>query len=246
MMISILLAAGQGKRLRPLSYFIPKILLPVKGVPVLNYLLENLKNLNLEGNYIIASDHYDIITSYLENTGMQNISVLKGLGWETGGDLSISIKELGNNHDVVAMNGDIVTDADLSQLYSFHLSKKAPVSMALLELADNEEAKRFGQVELRDDQSIAEFYEKNENRTRGSNLVNVGFYIFSKEFLIQHSDLLEPRKFKLETDLFPVLAEEHLLYGCPMNISYWWDVGTIESYLRAERFFINGKGINPP
>jgi NDP-sugar pyrophosphorylase family protein len=57
---------------------------------------------------------------------------------------------------------------------------------------------------------------------------------------------MTPRKFKIEYDLFPRLAHERKLYGMKMNINYWWDVGTMESYLKAEHFFINGKSIIPP
>jgi len=98
-MISIILAAGQGTRMRPLSYFIPKILLPVRGKPVLDYLIDNMKNVDIDHHYIVASEHVEIIGNYLEKTGMKNISTIRGLGWETGGDLSIAFEEVRDSDD---------------------------------------------------------------------------------------------------------------------------------------------------
>ena len=245
-MKSVILAAGQGTRMRPLSYIIPKVLLPVRGKPVLDYLLANLESLDIEHHYLVVSEQYDTVQTYLEKTGTDNVSVIKGLGWETGGDLSLALEEIGKDQDIVVMNGDIITDVKLSDLYDFHVKKKAPVSMALFELNDEEEAKRFGQIYLQEDGSISEFLEKNEKLARKSNLVNVGFYIFGKGFLNGNPEYLKPHKFKLETELFPNLAKSHQLYGLPMKINYWWDVGTMSSYLKAEHFFINGQGIIPP
>jgi len=245
-MISIILAAGQGTRMRPLSYFIPKILLPVRGKPVLDYLIDNMRNVEVDHHYIVASEHVEAIETYLDKTGKKNISTIRGLGWETGGDLSIAFEEIGDGDDAIVMNGDIITDVDMGQLYSFHKEHKPLVSMSLLELNDEEEAKRFGQIEIDKDSAIIEFSEKNQSGIRKSKLVNVGFYIFSREFISHRSEYMTPRKFKIERDLFPRLAHEHKLFGMKMDINYWWDVGTMSSYLKAEHFFINGKGIIPP
>lgn len=245
-MISIILAAGQGTRMRPLSYFIPKILLPVRGQPVLDYLLENMKNLEVEHHYIVLSEHAEAVETYLEKTGKSNISIIRGLGWETGGDLAIAFEQIGNVEDTIVMNGDIITDVDMSQLYHFHRENDSLVSMSLLELNDPEEVKRFGSITIADDSSIVEFSEKKEVHNGTSNLVSVGFYIFDKKFISNRHRYMTPRKFKIEYDLFPRLAQEHKLYGMKMNINYWWDVGTMTSYLKAEHFFINGKSIIPP
>ncbi len=77
-------------------------------------------------------------------------------------------------------------------------------------------------------------------------LVNTGFYIFDKKLIEQRGTYLVPKRFKLETTLFPRLAEEGRLYGYVADIAYWWDVGTMDSYLKAENFMINEKGVVPP
>jgi len=205
-----------------------------------------MRNVDVSHHYIVASEHVEAIENYLEKTGKKNISTVRALGWETGGDLSIAFEEIGDSDDAIVMNGDIITDVDMGQLYRFHREHNALVSMALLELNDEEEARRFGQVELDKDFAITEFLEKNQGGIRKSKLVNVGFYIFSREFISHRSEYMMPKKFKLERDLFPRLAHERKLFGMRMDINYWWDVGTMSSYLKAEQFFINNKGIIPP
>lgn len=90
----IILAARSGTRIRPISYFLPKILLPVKGVPVLEYILQNVKDLNPEKIFIVASENLEIIERFLEKTGKDNVKVVRGLGWETGGELYCELKQI--------------------------------------------------------------------------------------------------------------------------------------------------------
>ena len=245
-MISIILAAGRGTRIRPLSYYIPKILLPVKGKPVLDYILQNLSLLNIGTHYIVASEHLETIETYLENIGMDNVKVIRGLGWETGGDLSLALEQIETTEDVAVMNGDIITDVDMSLLYNYHLKMGKLASIAILSLNDKNEAKRFGRIELRDDLSIASFDEKSLNDNKSPALVNTGFYIFDHKLIERREDYLIPKKFKLEKTLFPRLANERQLSGKVMDIGYWWDVGTIESYIKAENYMINNHGVVPP
>ena len=145
----LILAAGSGTRIRPISYFLPKILLPVKGVPVLDYVLQNVKDLNPEKIYIVASENLEIIERFLEKTGKENVKVVRGLGWETGGDLSLALEQIGDNDDYVVMNGDIVTDINLKDTYDFHKSVNAFVTASVFNMND-EEAKRFGRIKMDD------------------------------------------------------------------------------------------------
>lgn len=245
-MFSIILAAGSGTRMRPLSYYVPKILLPVKGRPVLNYVLDNLSHLKVESHYIVLSDHLEIVERYLRSTGMDNVQVVKGLGWETGGDLAIALEQIGVVDDAVVMNGDIITDIDMSKLYKHHLSSGKLASIAVLALNDPVEAGRFGRIELTNNSTISRFEEKPVGEAMIPALVNTGFYIFNHQLIEQRNKYLLPRKFKLENELFPRLAKERQLSGLVMDIGYWWDVGTIDSYLKAENYMINNKGVVPP
>ena len=245
-MISVILAAGSGTRIRPLSYYVPKILLPVKGKPVLDYVLRNLSSLNIDMHYIVASEHLETIESYLKNTGMGNVKVVRGLGWETGGDLALALEQINVTEDAAVMNGDIITDVDMSELYKHHLKNGKLASIAVLSLNDPMEAKRFGRIELNEDSTVTRFDEKSQENTKVPALVNTGFYIFDHRLIERRNEYLVPRKFKLENTLFPQLARDHQLSGHVMGINYWWDVGTIDSYLKAENYMINNHGVVPP
>ncbi len=245
-MISIILAAGQGTRMRPLSYVIPKILLPVRGVPVLDYLLKNTKDLDINKTYIVASDHLEQIQTYIDKTKLVNVSVINGLGWETGGDLSIALENIDKSEDTIVMNGDIVTDINLKAVYEEHIQNNGYVTIGIFKIQDKDEIRRFGQININENKMIKNFTEKSDTVFFDSMLVNSGFYIFDKKIIENRNKYLVPKKFKLEQELFPELAREKKLYGSLCQLSYWWDVGTMSSYLKAEQFFINNHNIIPP
>lgn len=245
-MISIILAAGLGTRIRPLSYYIPKILLPVKGKPVINYILDNLSRLDIDTHYIVASEHLETIEKYLRLTGLENIEVIRGLGWETGGDLSLALEQIDRDEDAAVLNGDIITDVDMLELYNMHKKMNGLSTISVLSLEDSEEAKRFGRIQLDHNETIVQFQEKLPTDGKAPFLVNTGFYIFDHRLIEQRNEYLIPRRFKLEKELFPRLAQEGKLKGHISNINYWWDVGTIDTYLKAENFMINKKGVVPP
>lgn len=246
MLISIILAAGSGTRIRPLSYYVPKILLPVKGRPVLDYVLKNLSSIDINTHYIVASEHLETIEAYLKNTGMDNVKVVRGLAWETDGDLSLALEQINVTEDAAVMNGDIITDIDMSKLYNHHIKTGKLASIAVLSLNDPLEAKRFGRIELSKDSTVTKFDEKSQEDTCVPALVNTGFYIFDHRLVELRNKYLVPKKFKLENTLFPQLAREHQLSGHVMEINYWWDVGTLDSYLKAENYMINDHGVVPP
>jgi len=244
-MRGIILAAGSGTRIRPLSYYLPKILLPVKGIPVIDYLLENLRDLNLDKIYIVASENLDNIDRFLEKTGKNRVQVVQGLGWETGGDLSLALEQINYEDDYVVMNGDIVTDINMRETYDFHKTVDSYVTASVFDLKDDD-AKRFGRIQVERDGKITKFLEKSFNSPDSMSIVNTGFYIFDKRLIQERKKYLIPRKFKLETELFPQLSSEGKMFGHIDNPEYWWDVGTIESYLKAENYMINKKGVVPP
>ena len=242
-MYSIILAAGSGTRMAPLSHYIPKLLMPIRGKPILLYILDNMKGLPIDTNYVVASKHLNTINLFLEKTGLDNVKAIQALGWETGGDLSIAMEEINKVDDVVVMNGDLITDASVLELWNFHKEKGAEVSMALFPVKEADEAKRLGVVEIDENNKVVKFTEKPKELKKLPVTVNTGIYIFSKKFMEKRHDYLTPKKFKLEEYLFPRLVEEGKLYGHISKLNYWWDVGTHESYLKAEDFIANKTGI---
>ena len=96
------------------------------------------------------------------------------------------------------------------------------------------------------DSFITRFEEKPSAPVNASSIVNTGFYVFDRRLIAEKKDYLLPKRSKLELDLFPRLAKEGRLFGAVESLGYWWDVGTIDSYLKAEEYFVTGKGVIPP
>ena len=231
-MISIILASGQGTRMRPLSYYIPKVLLPVRGRPVLNHILDNLKGLDIDTHYVVVSEHLETVEKYIQKTGLDaHVALVRGLEWESGGDLAVAFQHINPTGDVAVMNGDIVTDIDMSKVYSDHLKRRGLVTMAVADV-DPEQARTLGKVSIEPATGrVLQFLEK---VPEGPNTINTGFYIFDREFSKQREDYLPLRKFRYETELFPRLAKEGKLQSSKQTVKYFWDVGTFESYMKAE------------
>ena len=241
-MYSIILAAGRGTRIEPLSHYIPKLLIPVRGKPILSYLLESMNDLPIDTHYIVASKHINSIETYLEKTGIKNVKVIQALGWETGGDLAIAMEEINRNEDVIVMNGDLMTDFSIKELFEAHKKNDGDVTISLFSIDDEKKAKRLGLAELDKDNKILRFIEKPDKINMPA-LASIGIYVFDKKFMEKRRNYLSPKKFKLELELWPKLVEEGKLYGYVGNVNYYWDVGTLESYLEAENFMSNKEGV---
>ena len=231
-MISIILASGQGTRMRPLSYYIPKVLLPVRGKPVLDYILANLKGLDIDTHYVVVSEHLETVEKYIQKTGLDaHVALVRGLEWESGGDLAIAFEHINPTGDVAVMNGDIVTDIDMSKVYNDHLKRRGLVTMAVTDVVP-ERAKALGRVNFEPETGkVLKFLEKASD---GPNTINAGFYIFDRRFVSQRKDYLPLRKFKYEPELFPRLVTEGILFASRQDAKYFWDVGTFDSYMKAE------------
>lgn len=232
-MISIILASGQGSRLRPLSSYIPKVLLPVRGKPVLDYILADLKKLNIDTNYIVVSEHKSTVERYLKEMKLDSCKTINGLEWESGGDLALALEQVEPTGDVIVMNGDIVADVDMAEVYADHICHPKVYATMAITRVEEKQAKRFGRVTYDTSMKVTQFSEKEQGKDE-SNMVNMGFYVFDRQLVKERRSYLPLRKFKYEPELYPRLASEGVLYASDQKPSYFWDIGTIDSYLEAE------------
>ena len=238
-MIGIILAAGKGTRLQPLTYAIPKPLLPVGGRPEIEYVIENLiKCKEIKKMYVGISHMHDALQHYFEhvNYGVE-IELVRTLGWETAGDLKTIIIEKNINEPVFVAYGDNITKLDVNSMHSFHKKTGKLGTVALFEVPW-EDVPRFGVAEL-DGSLVTNFIEKPKKETAKSNKVNAGYYILETKALEE----LELKKVKVEESLFPCLIKKGQLAGYSCNLPYWLDIGTIESYRKSNKMM---EGILPP
>ncbi|RME79961.1 MAG: nucleotidyltransferase family protein [Methanobacteriota archaeon] len=225
-MKAVILAAGKGTRLRPLTYAIPKPLLPVGGKPVMEYSIDNVKEV-ADTIYLAVSYRKELLEDYLMHVdyGLPVLPV-STLGWETAGDLRLLVSDKGIEEDIIVSYADVITKFSARELLNFHKKSGALATLMLFPVPDKDR-ERFG-IATMEGNRITSFIEKPKYDV-GSNLANAGCYILSKEAL----SMLKFEKKKVEETLFVELAKSGELAGYVANVPYWLDVGTREAYERA-------------
>ena len=222
-MRAIILAGGEGKRLRPVINDVPKPMAPINEKPFLEYLILQLRKQNIKD--IIFSIGYKgyIIKSYFQDGDNWDINIEyseedKPLG--TGGALR-NAGELIDDEQFIVMNGDSFFDIEFKQLISFHEDKQA---VATIGLAYVETIERYGHVEIGNDGEITKFAEKGNSVSAGH--VNGGIYILNSELI----NKIPLGQVSLETEVLPNLINRGL-FGMKFK-SFFIDIGKPEEYQR--------------
>ncbi|HLC68433.1 MAG TPA: nucleotidyltransferase family protein [Candidatus Bilamarchaeaceae archaeon] len=230
-MKGIILAGGKGTRLRPLTYAIPKPLLPVGGKPVIEYAIENLKTCkDIDRIYLGISHMANAMEHYFDHVDYGiPIELVNTPAWETGGDLKTIVEKKGIEEAVVVAYGDLVVQLDVHKMLDFHRRNGKMATVALFEVPSTD-ARRFGIAEVKSN-TVTRFVEKPAPRTMKSNLANAGYYVLEPSALKQ----LPLEKAKVEEKLFPQLVSKGQLAGYTVKLPYWLDIGTVESYRKANR-----------
>ena len=222
-MKAIILAGGEGKRLRSVINDIPKPMAPIKDKPFLEYIILQLKSQNLKDIIISTGYKGSIIKNYFQDGGNWDLNIEyseedKPLG--TGGALRKAGKLIDDDQFIV-MNGDSYFDIEFKQLISFHEDKQAVTTIGL---AYVETLERYGHVEVGNNGEITEFIEKGDSVSAGH--VNGGIYILSSEFIKK----IPFGQVSLETEVFPNLINKGL-FGVKFK-SFFIDIGKPEEYER--------------
>lgn len=244
---SVILAGGKGTRLRPLTVYTPKPIVPVANRPFMVYQLEMLSkagvdNVTLSLNYQ-PNKIEDVMGDGLEH-GVKLSFITEPSPLGTGGAFRYSAHEEASTY--VVLNGDIMTDLDLTAVLEAHHKAEAAATLVLVRVED---PSRYGLVETAEDNSIIRFREKpkpEEVGELGINTINAGIYILEKEIL----DLIpKGENSSFEYNVFPAILEKGLRFNAyiPEN-TYWRDIGTTDSYLQAHHDLLNGniKGFERP
>ena len=239
-MKGMVLAAGKGTRLFPLTGVIPKPMAPVAGKPVLQHIFDLLARADVEE--VHANVHYladAILGLYGEETRVDGAKILftreEQLTGTAGGVKRLASAGVFDETFVVIM-GDALTDVDVPELVAFHKTKGALATLALKQVEDTS---AYGVAELDADKNILRFQEKPKTREAASNLANTGIYIFEPEILDYVPD---SEFFDFAEDVFPaLLSAGEKIVGHDEGEFYWSDIGTLESYRRAQRDALSGR-----
>ncbi|HDP69323.1 MAG TPA: NDP-sugar synthase [Actinobacteria bacterium] len=236
-MKAIILAGGQGTRLRPLTCKAPKPMLPLVNAPFLEYIFKLLKNYDVEE--VILS------TSYLpglferrfgdgEKYGLKLVYVEEKEPLGTAGAIK-NVEEYLDDDPFVVFNGDILTNLNISQLFEYHRSKGA---LATLTLTSVEDPTSYGLVPINSTGEVAGFLEKPSWDEVTTDLVNAGTYILEPDVL---NLIPMGENYSFERGVFPEMVEKkEKIFGFPSN-AYWLDIGTPQKYLKAHRDILGGR-----
>lgn len=228
---AIILAGGQGTRLRPITLEIPKPLVPVQGEPILNWLVRLAAKHGLErASVIYPAEWKRQFESWRDEKQPLNVEILEEA--ERMGTLGYLVHEMRlEDEPVVVINGDVLNGLDLSKLAAFHERARGelPDYAATVALTEVPDPSAYGVAEM-DGQLIRRFHEKPEHPP--SNLINAGIYVIEPSVL---KEVARDRRYLMfEQDLFPRLAIEGRLGGCPL-FGPWHDCGTLERWEKAIR-----------
>ena len=236
---AVILAGGEGLRLKPLTLSSPKALMIIKDKPIIAHILDYL--ISYDFNDITITTQYmrksivDYVRNYILNNYTKNNMNIhfpieeRPLG--TAGSVKNAFKYREIPSPILVMQGDTFTNIDLNSAIKFH--ENQPKALATIVLMFVENPSRYGIVQLDSDFRIISFTEKplcQDNR-----LVSTGIYIIEPEFL----DLIPSnQKVDFAKDIFQKKCKDYVFYGfIPYSISelksntyYWYDVGTIEDF----------------
>jgi mannose-1-phosphate guanylyltransferase len=232
---AVVLVGGEGTRLRPLTETIPKPLIPLVDRPFLHHVLDHLAR----------HDVHEVIlsSSYLESTFHRFIADRHGdpkITWitetsplGTAGAIANAARAGHLEETFLVLNGDILTDLDLTALVAAHRAQRAT---ATITLTDVDDARPFGLVMLADDSRVSEFREKPADPIRG--VVNAGTYVLEPAAL---EGVPSDRPVSIEREVFPSLIGSGAPVHGFVSDAYWIDLGTPEKYLRATFDALDGK-----
>jgi mannose-1-phosphate guanylyltransferase len=231
---ALILAGGEGTRLRPLTSTIPKPVVPLVGRPFIAYMLEWLRRHGVEDVILACGFMADDVRRVLgDGSGLgirlRYIEEPHPLG--TGGALKFAEELL--QERFFMLNGDVLTDIDLSAQLAQHERTGAQATIALIPVDD---PSAYGLVRTNSDCSVKQFVEKPGPEQIDTDLINAGAYIIERGVL----DTMPPSgtNVSIEREVFPRLVGDGLFAYA--SDGYWLDIGTPQRYLQGTFDILQG------
>jgi NDP-sugar pyrophosphorylase family protein len=239
---AVVLVGGEGTRLRPLTYTTPKQLLPVAEVPMVERVLAWLARHGVDEAVLSVGYRPDaFMGAYPQGAtaGVRLAYAVEPEPLDTAGAIRFAAEEAKITGTFVVVNGDVLTDLDLTSLCAFHRDHRATATISLVAVDD---PSRFGVVPTDDDGRVTAFVEKPPAGLAPTNCINAGTYVLEPEVLDR---IPSGRRVSVERETFPALVAEGRLYARRSD-EYWLDTGTPEAYLRANADLVAGRRGLPP
>ena len=249
-MKAMILAAGKGTRVRPLTYELPKPMIPILGKPVMAYLIEHLARHNIKDVMVNVSYLHEKIQHFFGDGQRFGVNI----GYSFEGDISNGeivpspvgsaggmrkIQDFGGFFDdtTIVICGDAIIDLDITAAVAEHKKNGALVSLVAKEVAPDK-VSGYGIVVTDDTGRIISFQEKPAQAEARSNLASTGIYIFQPEAL---QLIPSGSEFDIGSDLFPLLVEKNLPFYAINHAFNWIDIGIVSDYWEVMQQVMRGE-----
>ena len=241
-MRAVVLVGGEGTRLRPLTLTAPKQMLPIVEQAMIERVLGHLASHGIDEAVLSLGYRPDAFSDAYPDgviAGVRSTYAVEPSPLDTAGAIRFAAAFGGVDDTFVVLNGDVLTDFDISGLVEFHREHGAEGTIGLTPVED---PSSFGVVPTDPDGKVTAFIEKPPRDEAPTNLINAGIYILEPSAL----DRITPEvRVSIERETFPAMVADGTLYARGSD-AYWLDTGTPDAYLRAHRDLLSGRRGGPP
>ena len=219
---AVILAGGKGTRLKPYTISLPKPLVPIGDMPILEIIIRKLSKSGFDHITITVNHMADIIRAYFNDGSKWGVKIdysLESKPLSTMGPLKL-IKDLPENF--LIMNGDVLTDIDFNEFYNYHVNNDNIFTVSAF---SREQKVDYGVLEIGIDNKLVNFIEKPTNRYN----VSMGVYMANKRIL----DYIPENQFYGFDHLMLDLITLKLPATVKIHSGYWLDIGRRDDYKQA-------------
>ncbi len=241
-MKAVVLVGGTGTRLRPLTLTVPKQVLPIVEVPMIERVLAYLEPHGVDEAVLSLGYLHGAFQNLFPDGMAGNVRLTYAVEPEpldTAGAVGFAARYAGITERFLVVNGDILTDLDITAMLAFHEDRGAEATISLSKVED---PSSFGLVPIDERGKVSAFVEKPAAGAIGPSLINAGTYVLEPSVL---DHIPEGQRISIERQVFPLLAAAGALYGFASD-GYWTDTGTPLQYLRAQLDLVAGRRAGPP
>jgi mannose-1-phosphate guanylyltransferase len=227
---AVVLVGGFGTRLRPLTCHRPKQMLPIVHRPMLEHVVCHLVDHGIDDVVLslgfragtIADGYPDALCA-----GARLHYAVEPDPLDTAGAIRFAAEHAGIRERFLVLNGDVLTDLDITRFVEFHDSRGAEATIALHKVDD---PSRYGVLPCDGDGRVLAFVEKPPPGEAPTDLINAGTYVLEPSVLAR---IDEGRRVSVEREVFPALVRDRTLFALDGE-TYWIDTGTPETYIQAQ------------
>jgi D-glycero-alpha-D-manno-heptose 1-phosphate guanylyltransferase len=222
---AVILAGGFGTRLRSVVNDIPKPMAPVRNMPFLSYVLEELRRSSFSKAVIAVGYKHEVIKSYFGNSysGIELVYSVEKEPLGTGGAIALAVKNI-DSENFFIINGDTYFSVDFDRMEKLFVSEKPDILVALKEMSSFD---RYGNVSIQGNKVIS----FNEKQFCKKGFINGGIYLVNRKWFIDKSS---SKVFSLEKEILEKAAGKERI-SAYVSDGYFIDIGIPEDYERASR-----------